>query len=167
MDESTLTLHPILRKCWMKRGKQRRIPAAGKQQLHHLFAAYDYMTGQVFWTDAQTKNSEAFLSFLEALMPQVSASLPVVLVLDNASYHHSATAEAALACFEDDGLIPCWLPPYCSDLNLIERFWEHLKAFACANKLFASVRALLDSVRRCLVAQNDFTSSDRLLFLKT
>jgi hypothetical protein len=61
----------------MKRGKQRRIPAAGKQQLHHLFAAYDYMTGQVFWTDAQTKNSEAFLSFLEALMPQVSASLPV------------------------------------------------------------------------------------------
>ncbi|MEZ4706712.1 MAG: transposase [Caldilineaceae bacterium] len=57
------------------------------------------------------------------------------LVMDNASYHHSAAAEATLAFFEDDGLIPCWLPPHCSNLNPIERFWWHLKDFAFANKL--------------------------------
>ncbi len=167
MDETTLTLHPTLRKCWMKRGQQLSVPAAGQQRLHHLFAAYDYVTGCVFWLDAAVKDSKAFLRFLEHLMRLVTSSLPIVLVLDNASYHHSAYSEAALAFFEDDGLIPCWLPPYCSDLNLIERFWLYLKGFACANKLFASVSALLDSVRRCLDAQNDFNPSDRLLFLPT
>ncbi|MCB0099471.1 MAG: transposase, partial [Caldilineaceae bacterium] len=83
------------------------------------------------------------------------------------SYHHSAAAEAALAFFEDDGLISCWLPPYCSELNPIERFWRHLKDFACANKLFASVLDLVASAVNCLLAQNDFNNSERFLFLKT
>jgi transposase len=72
-----------------------------------------------------------------------------------------------LAFCEDDGLIACWLPPYCSDLNPIERFWEHLKAFACANKLFAFISELVASARRCLCNQNDFASPDRFLFLNT
>lgn len=72
-----------------------------------------------------------------------------------------------LAFFEDDGLLPCWLPPYCSELNPIERFWAHLKAFACANKLFASVAALVDSARFCLRIQNDRVSPHRFLFLNT
>ncbi len=72
-----------------------------------------------------------------------------------------------VAFFEDDGLIACWLPPYCSDLNPIERFWEHLKGFACANKLFPAVSALVDSARACLLNQNDFSHPDRFLFLNT
>ena len=167
MDETTLSLHPLLRRCWMKRGQQRTIPAAGQQQQHHLFAAFNLVTQAVIWTEAEQKNTAAFLRFLEHLMRSVDPTLPVVLLLDNASYHHSAEAEAMLAFFEDDGLIACWLPPYCSDLNPIERFWEHLKAYACANKLFASLSALLDSARSCLRNQNDFASSDRFLFLNT
>ena len=167
MDETTLTLHPILRKCWMKRGRQRRIPAAGQQKHHHIFAAYNHLTQEVIWIDAETKNTATFLQFLEHFMATIDPTKPVVLVLDNASYHHSSEAEAMLACFEEDGLIACWLPPYCSDLNPIERFWEHLKGFACANKLFASVMALIESARRCLHNQNDLTCPDRFLFLKT
>jgi transposase len=151
----------------MKRGQQRTIPAAGQQRHHHIFAAFNYVTQEVFWLDTATKDTTSFLSFLEHLMPLLEATKPVVLVLDNASYHHSREAEAMLAFYEDDGLIACWLPPYCSDLNLIERFWLHLKGFACANKLFASVSALVDSARTCLLNQNDLTNPDRFLFLKT
>lgn len=167
MDETTLSLHPILRRCWMKRGQQRTIPAAGQQQHHHIFAAFNFVTQEMLWTEAERKQTDSFLLFLEHFMQSIDPTKPAVLVLDNASYHHSAEAEAMLAFFEDDGLIPCWLPPYCSDLNPIERFWEHLKAFACANKLFASVSALVDSARSCLRNQNNFASPDRFLFLNT
>ena len=167
MDETTLTLHPLLRRCWMKRGQQRRIPAAGQQQLHHLFAAYNYLTQQVIWLDAERKDTDSFIRFLEHFMTRIDPTKPIVLLLDNASYHRSQAAAATLAFFEDDGLIACWLPPYCSDLNPIERFWEYLKAFACANKLFASVLALVDSARRCLSMQNDLACPDRFLFLNT
>lgn len=100
-------------------------------------------------------------------MALLDLTKPIVRVLDNASYHPSKEAKAPLAFYEDDGLIACWLPPYCSDLNPIERFWLHLKGFACANKLFASVSALVDSVRLCLLNQNDRTGSNRFLFLNT
>lgn len=161
-----MTLHPILRKCWMKRGKQRRIPAAGQQQLHHVFAAYQYGTDHLIWLDAPTKNTDTFIQLLELLMAAIDPARPVVLVLDNASYHRSVEAQAALAFFEEDGLVSWWLPPYCSDLNLIERFWQHFKGIACANKLFASIPELLDQVRRSLTAQNDPKHPDRF-FLKT
>lgn len=150
----------------MKRGKQRRIPAAGQQQLQHVFAAYQYGTDHLIWLEAPTKNTATFIQFLEQLMAAIDPALPVVIVLDNASYHRSVEAQAALAFFEDDQLFSWWLPPYCSDLNLIERFWQHLKGFACANKLFASVSELIANVRRSLDAQNDLTHPDRF-FLKT
>lgn len=167
MDETTLTLHPILRKCWMKRGEQRRVPAAGQQKLYHIFGAYNYATDEIIWTESAKKNTDSFIEFLEHFMASIDPNLPLVLVLDNASYHHSAAAEAALAYFAEDGLMPCWLPPYCSDLNPIERFWGHLKTFACADKLFASIDCLIQSVRRCLETQNMAHSSDRFLFLNT
>ena len=167
MDETTLSLQPLLRRCWMKRGQQRTIPAAGQQKQYHLFAAFNWLSQTVIWTEAEQKNTAAFLRFLEHFLLSVDLTKPIVLVLDNASYHHSEEAEAMLAFCEDDRMIACWLPPYCSDLNPIERFWEHLKAFACANKLFAAVSALVASARACLATQNDLASPDRFLFLNT
>ena len=67
IDKTILTLHPLLRKCWMKRGKQLRVAAASKQQHHHLFGAYNHSTNQVIWLDAENKTptpSSAFLSIL-------------------------------------------------------------------------------------------------------
>lgn len=157
----------MLRKCWMKRGEQTRIPAAGQQKLHHIFGAYNWRTDEIVWTEAAKKNTASFITFLEHFVTQIETEQPTVLVMDNASYHHSAEAEAALAVFEQVGLICCWLPPYCSDLNPIERFWGHLKEFAAANKLFASVSALVASIEAGLQIQNDATHSERLVFLKT
>jgi len=45
-------------------------------------------------------------------------------------------SQAALSLFEDRVLV-FWLPPYCADLNPIERYWRHLKDLACANRLHA------------------------------
>lgn len=166
MDETTITLLPFLRKCWMKKGHQTCIPTPGQQQWHHLFGAYNWRTDQVIWMAAAKKNTTSFIHFVEQLFANLNTDKPIVLVLDNASYHHSAEAEAAIAYFEDQALF-VWLPPYCSDLNPIERFWLHLKSFACANKLFTTVQAVLQSVMRCLAQQNDLAHPDRFLFSKS
>lgn len=167
MDETTLSHHPILRKCWMKRGEQSRIPAPGQQKLYHVFGAYNWRTDQTIWLDCEKKNTNTFIAFLEHFIAAVNTDHPVVLVLDNASYHHSAGAEAALALCEEEGIIICWLPPYCSDLNPIERFWGFLKNRACANKLFSSLLDLLASAVNCLHNQNDLLAHHRFLFSKT
>ena len=41
-----------------------------------------------------------------------------------------------------------WLPPYCPNLNLIERLWGHLKRTVLANVLFKTMDDLVVAFRR-------------------
>jgi len=75
------------------------------------------------------------------------------LVMDNASDHQSAEALAALSLFEHRVRV-VWLPPDCSDLNPIERFWRPVKDRACANKLQDTMEAVIGIAERTLSEQN-------------
>lgn len=150
----------------MKRGRQKRIAAPGTPKWYHLIGAYNWRTDEVIFMPCAKKNSLAFCAFIEHLMQSVPDGRPVVLVMDNASYHHSQMSEAMLAFFEDRSMT-LWLPPYCSDLNPIERFWRHLKDKACANRLFKLIDEVIDSVEKVLAIQNDLSHPDRFLFSKT
>lgn len=101
-----------------------------------------------------------FIEFLEHLLVDKYPSGRVVLVMDNASYHKSAPALAALSLFEHR-LLVVWLPVYCSDLNPIERFWRHLKDQACANKLQDNISEVLKSAKHVLMEQNRPEASSR------
>lgn len=147
----------------MKVGQQKRIPATrpGMKQHRHIFGAYNWRQDTITWTAAEKKNSATFISFLEELLVKRYPTGRIVLVMDNASYHKSASALAALSLFEHR-LVVIWLPPYCSDLNPIERFWRHLKDLACANKLEDSIEGVLKATVKILIEQNNPTSTLRL-----
>jgi len=89
----------------------------------------------------------------------------IVLIMDNVSYHKSAAVLAALSLFEHR-LLVIWLPPYCPELNLIERYGKHLKELACVNKLHDSIDDVLASAVFMLTQQNDPSSIFRLSFSK-
>lgn len=143
----------------MKIGEQKRIPATqpGEKQKRHVFGGYNWLKNTITWTTAQTKNSATFIAFLEDLLVKNYPTGRVVLVMDNASYHKSASALAALSLFEHRVMF-VWLPPYCSDLNPIERFWRHLKDLACANKLQDNMDAVMQNVEKIMTNQNVSTS---------
>lgn len=112
------------------------------------------MEDTITWTTAQIKNSATFISFIEELLVKWYPTGRVVLVLDNASYHKSASALAALSLFEHRVMIT-WLPHYCSDLNPIERFWRFLRDRACANKLEDNMDEVVKSAEKIMTAQNN------------
>ena len=139
----------------MKQACQKRIPATqpGTRQKVHIFGGYDWVRDTITWTRAERKNSSYFIEFLEHLLVDEYPTGRVVMVMDNASYHKSAPALAALSLFEHRILV-VWLPPYCSDLNPIERFWRHLKDLACANKLQDDIVDVLSSAEEVMLNQN-------------
>ena len=143
----------------MKIGQQKRIPATqlGEKQKRQVLGAYNWLKDTITWTTAQTKNSVTFIGFLEELLVKHYPTGRIVLGMDNASYHKSASALAALSLFEHRVLF-VWLPPYCSDLNPIERFWRHLKDLACANKLQDNMDAVMQSAEKIMTNQNNSTS---------
>lgn len=146
----------------MKRGQQKRIPATrpGVKQNRHVFGGYNWREDTITWTTEKTKNSASFIHFLEHLLIECYPTGRVVLVLDNAAYHKSASALAALSLFEHRVLV-IWLPPYCSDLNPIELFWRYLKDHACANKLQDNIEEVAKAAEKLMSAQNCLSSELR------
>jgi transposase len=144
----------------MKRGQRKLIPAPGSPQYLHVFGAYNWHSARVTYTTALQKNSESFIAFLEHLLA-VYPREKIVLVMDNASYHHSKTVQAALSVWQDRVLV-IWLPKYSPFLNPIERFWLHFKQLAVANRLHRSLDDLLHTVTQVMAHQNILDHPNRL-----
>ena len=89
VDETTISLHPPLRRCWMKRGQRKLIPGTGVSEHLHVFGTYDWATGFVSYTTARRKNIDSFVTFLKHVLSEY-AHQKLILVMDNASYHRSA-----------------------------------------------------------------------------
>ena len=151
----------------MKQGQQKIVPALqpGSKQHRHILGAYSWNTDTISWKFTDWKNSRTFLEFIEYLLVKCYPTGRLVLVMDNVSYHKSANVLAALSLFEHRLLI-LWLPPYCPELNLIERYWKHLKLLACANKLHNSIEEVVASAEYMLSQQNNPASNLRLTFSK-
>jgi len=161
MDEAAIALDPILRKCWTKRGQQRRIPAAtAKPPAHHIFGGFNWRDGTISWSMAQRRNSDSFVHWLEHLMMDCYPTEQVVLIMDNASFHYSAAARAAIALYEPR-LMVVFLPTYAPNLNAIERYWRYMKEQVCAHKLYADMDALRDAIVKELMRQNDVYNKHR------
>lgn len=159
-----MSLQFPVRACWMRRGSQKRLPSARRpQDTVHFFGAYNWRSSQVSLQAAPAKNALTFLTFLEQLLRVDYPTQTLVLVLDNAPFHHSHLVQAFLSLFEPRVLV-CWLPPYSPDLNVIERFWKHLKDQVLANKLFLSIPKLVAHVQRLVDAQNQLRHPLRLAF---
>lgn len=150
-----MSLNYPLRRCWMKRGQQQRLPAhTGYRHLLHLIGALDWQTTAVHTLPVERKTSARFLEFVEWLCLVVYPAEPLVLVLDNVSYHHAADVQALLALLQPRVQV-LWLPKYSPDMNPIERFWLFLKNQVYANRLFPSLPALSAQLQLWLSIQNN------------
>ncbi len=90
----------------------------------------DFGSGALAWECADRASSEGFFTFVQNLRAQWPHE-PMVLVLDNVSYHKSAMLRQ-WAQRQDPALQLLWLPTYSPELNLIERLWRFLKSkLAC------------------------------------
>ena len=161
-----MSLQFPIRACWMKRGQQKRLPAAsGPQAFHQVIGGYNWRSEQVSYRTTSLKNSDSFIAFLEHLLLTIYPHQTVVLVMDNVSYHRSLAVKAALSLFEHRVRV-VFLPVYCPDLNMIERFWRHLKDLVSVNRLFPSLQALIDQIHAIMSLLNDATHPLHLSFLK-
>ena len=59
-----------------------------------------------------------------------------VIILDNASVHKSLLAAQRQECWQQQGLLLFFLPPYSPQMNRIEDEWLHLKRDELASRVF-------------------------------
>jgi protein tyrosine phosphatase len=87
-------------------------------------------------------NAQTFLDYLKVLIRHQRKGRKIVLVLDNARYHHAR-------CLQDwlrqnrAKLALLFLPPYSPDLNPIERVWKLTRRLCTHNQYFQDLQGLV------------------------
>jgi transposase len=141
-DESRIQLLPLLRAMWYRIGQQIRVPTPGSNVTRMIFGALNVRTGQWTYIVRDHMRKEDFLAFLEHLLTIYTE--PILLIVDNYSSHTAAVVQEWLKCHPRMRLY--YLPKYCSHLNPVEIIWLRLKNKIAANRLYASMKLLLDTV---------------------
>jgi transposase len=70
-------------------------------------------------------NSAQFIQFLKKL--RKDADRPIIVIADNARYHHSKETQKFIEA-EADSILMAFLPAYSPELNPDEQVWNHAKA---------------------------------------
>jgi len=143
------------------------VPSAGQNRRVPVFGALDAMTGEVTAMVTAKKRSGEFLAFLDWVVNDIYAGKKhVYLFLDNCSIHHTK----AVAKFFDDHrerVTVIWNAAYAPNLNLIERFWGHLKRTAIHNYYFQTVESLEDAIIQAVNTINRNTNHPIRMHLQT
>ena len=112
------------------------------------FGAVSLSTGKFVRALCKKFDALTFESFLKRLLRHRSRSKRMVVVLDNARYHHAILLAPLLRKYRRI-LTLLFLPPYSSQLAPIERVWKLARRMATHNRFFATLRELLAAVEQC------------------
>lgn len=122
--------------------------------------------GQFVFDQSLVFNAITFQQFLQKLISTTVAEKTItgekkkiLLVLDNARYHHAKALQPWLESVSDL-LELCFLPPYSPDINIIERLWKKTRREVTHNRYFEK----LESIRYDLsMYWNNFTKPNKIL----
>ena len=89
-----------------------------------------------------------FEAFLKKLRRHRSCGKRMVIVLDNAKYHHAVLLAPLLRKYRQV-LTLLFLPPYSPQLAPIERVWKLARRMATHNRFFEALGELVSAVEAC------------------
>lgn len=104
----------------------------------YLYGSIDPLNGTYLMQEQHKMSSENFQSFLD-LFGRTYPSGRHIMIADGASIHWAKDLRVP------ENLVLLKLPPYCPELNPIERVWQHLKK-EHKGKIWGNIQALKDKV---------------------
>jgi len=106
-----------------------------------LFGAVNLHGGQMIAHFNPVFEAQTFLVFLKGLLRRRARGRKMMVITDNAAYHHAAGLDQWLR-ENSDVLELLFLPPYSPDLNPIERVWKLLRRLCTHNEYFPELEML-------------------------
>ena len=141
-DESRFGTKTKTGLAWFKKGSRTRIKVKLGFKNFYIYSAINPTTGKHFSLLLPSVNSECMNIFLEELSKTFVDEF--ILIMDGAGWHRSK----ALVVPRNIQIV--LLPPYCPELNPVEKLWKYVKDNTIKNKVFEVLSDLEDEVCRFL-----------------
>jgi len=124
VDEAAVRSDSHRGSTWGKRGETPVVKDSGGRFGFKLISAVSPRGEMRFQFIKERMNSELFIRFLVKLRGDAARS--ILVIADNARYHHSKKVQAFL--IENEGsIMMAFLPAYSPELNPDEQVWNHAK----------------------------------------
>lgn len=133
-------------RCWQKRGKSGTIVVrsnSGRKRVTVLgFFNPIRLKFTSFVTESNCDRAAVEMAH-EELKKEYPDGKEIVVIQDNAKYNHAyGKSEHA----KNLHIIPYFLPPYCPNLNLIERIWKFMKSAMMHNAYYETFPEFLQAI---------------------
>jgi len=112
-----------------------------------LFGAVNLRDGKLVTHFEKKFNATTFRDFLIILLRHRRRARKIVILLDNARYHHAVALRPFFKSHRER-LALQFLPAYSPELNPIERVWKLTRKLCTHNTYFGKLEALIDAVAR-------------------
>ena len=110
-----------------------------------VFGAVCPADGRLVTFSVTSFNAETFQIFLGLFLRHARPDRKIILVLDNARFHHAAVLQPWLKDHRSQLQLD-FLPPYSPDLNPIERVWKLTRRLCTHNRYFPKLEELIEAV---------------------
>lgn len=144
LDQTGFDLSGDVTRTWMPKGKQHCIPCNNNGKLS-IYGAFNPHNTRFYFRITSTCNSEQMILFLHQICQKFPGKT-IHLVLDNASFHHSA--DTAYFFHHHPEFVAHFLPVKSPRLNAIEQFWLFIKNYISAASIFNDLKDLYHTLRR-------------------
>lgn len=118
---------------WGKIGETPVVEDSGSRFSLHVISAVSPRGDMRFSFIEERMNSKRFVAFLKKL--HKDAGKPILVITDNARYHHSKETQRFIDQ-QDGDILLAFLPAYSPELNPDEQVWNHAKSHLGKRSIF-------------------------------
>jgi transposase len=127
-DESRFGTKTKTGLAWYKKGSRTRVKVKLGFENFYLYSSVNPQDGSHFTLLLPWINTDGMNLFMEELSKEITKD--VILIMDGAGWHKSKDLKVP------KNIEIVLLPPYCPELNPVERLWRYIKDHTIRNKVF-------------------------------
>lgn len=133
---------------WARKGERKRVPHENPQGRRYNTMAILVPAGPdaAFDWCGSTRRHFTAADLIHLLTTRARTAVPLVVVLDNAGIHRARAIREALPRLRAHNVYLYYLPPYCPELNAIERTFRAVKHTDLPERRYTSAAALEEAV---------------------
>ncbi len=126
---------------WWRRGERARGPKQIGYKWAYIYTLVHPESGADFTLVLPFVNADLMNLFLACFAATLPEDVHVVIVLDGAGWHDPRALDIP------DNLTLVFQPPYCPELNPVERLWLYLKERFLSIRVLDDTNAIIDACR--------------------
>lgn len=152
--------NPIMGYGWIKRGQEQTIPSNTGRQRLNINCAINIATLSAEMRFDDTINAASTIALFQQLEAANPTASRIIVICDNARYYKAKLVSAYL---ENSRIDVVSLPPYCPNLNLIERLWKFFKRQVLHNQYYETFEKFKDACKEFFAEFDVFAPQLRTL----